>query len=372
MILIRLAEHRRAQGQNEHLVHLLVIEEAHRLLGHVPARGAEEAADPRGQAVETFSNLLSEVRAYGQGVVVADQVPVRLAPDVVKNTTLKVAHRSVSLDDRLALGGAMAMEPAQTVALTTLAVGEAVVFGSTDDAPLLLRIPRVKDLIAPLPPPDAMVQAHMSGWRADHRLTGSPRPFCVQTCADAPLECVAARRLAADARVQGTFAKLVLATIEEPGALDRGWGDWTGAVSARSPAGLNLNQLLRATAGHAADWFVHRRGAQGHWPYDATEDLGDLLRAVLLEKLDGHPEAATQEPRQAFRELASRLHARSFNPYPACEVVCTQSPRVCMYRSATESPSCSPGVAKIFGWAAGWLCSGHEHDGGGPWAGLFR
>src|SRR3712207_8615402 len=46
------------------------------------------------------SHLLSEIRAYGQAVIVVDQVPVKLAPDVLKNTNLKLAHRIVSGDDR--------------------------------------------------------------------------------------------------------------------------------------------------------------------------------------------------------------------------------------------------------------------------------
>ncbi|MBW5425937.1 DUF87 domain-containing protein, partial [Streptomyces sp. BG9H] len=139
LLLIRLVEHRRAQGQSRDLVHLLVVEEAHRLLENVQATSSEEAANPKGQAVETFSNLLSEIRAYGQGVIIADQVPVRLAPDVIKNSNLKITHRVIAGDDRAALAAAMAMDEAQARALITLGVGEAVVFSGGDDAPLLVR-----------------------------------------------------------------------------------------------------------------------------------------------------------------------------------------------------------------------------------------
>src|SRR5205814_269464 len=74
LLLIRLYEHRRAGGEVAGLQHLLVIEEAHRLLTNVGPRSSQEEADPRGKAVETFANLLSEIRAYGQGVIVADQI----------------------------------------------------------------------------------------------------------------------------------------------------------------------------------------------------------------------------------------------------------------------------------------------------------
>src|SRR5262249_11859816 len=95
LLLIRLYEYRRAANEFSGLQHLLVLEEAHRLLANVGRRTSEEEADPRGKAVDTFTNLLSEIRAYGQGVVIADQIPVKLAPDVIKNTNLKIAHRVV-------------------------------------------------------------------------------------------------------------------------------------------------------------------------------------------------------------------------------------------------------------------------------------
>ncbi len=80
LLLVRLAEYRRAQGQQSGLTHLFVVEDAHRLLGAAPRVRAENVADPRGSAVETFAHLLSEIRAYGQGVVIADQVPTPSPP----------------------------------------------------------------------------------------------------------------------------------------------------------------------------------------------------------------------------------------------------------------------------------------------------
>ena len=52
---------------------------------------------------ERVVSLLAEVRAYGQGIMIVDQIPTKLAPDVIKNTGLKIAHRIVSGDDRAVL-----------------------------------------------------------------------------------------------------------------------------------------------------------------------------------------------------------------------------------------------------------------------------
>ena len=46
LLLVRLVEHRRVQGQTDRLGHLLVVEEAHRLLGNVPRHTGEERRTP--------------------------------------------------------------------------------------------------------------------------------------------------------------------------------------------------------------------------------------------------------------------------------------------------------------------------------------
>ncbi len=333
LLLIRLAEYRRAKGQSSELAHLLVIEEAHRLLANVPMQASEESANPRGEAVQTFSNLLSEIRAYGQGVIIADQVPVRLAPDVMKNTNLKIAHRVVSADDREALAGAMAMDEPQSKALASLEVGEAVVFSGGDDAPLLVRIPLVKDGLAKVPPTDGRVREHMAGWRSSAGFDALffPQPFCPETCLT-PAACEAARRLAEDEYVQRTVTRTVLSSIDEGGAVDRLWEDLTAVVRARRPVRVPDTDLLRAFAGHASDWIATRRGVQGVWSYADTSEYRNRLREMFLGKLVGP--TAPVDRIAAFQQSARRLDMREFDPYVACHLVCTEVPRVCLYRSA--------------------------------------
>ena len=109
-VLIRLAEYLRL---------------THRAAGRAPGlrapdrrRGGAPAAAPRGtrragragaaaHAVELFAGLLAEIRAYGEGLVIAEQIPARLVPDVIKNTAVKVIHRLPAADDREAVGATM-------------------------------------------------------------------------------------------------------------------------------------------------------------------------------------------------------------------------------------------------------------------------
>ena len=102
---------------------LTLIEEAHRLLSR-PEAGDKAAA----LAVESFADMLAEVRKYGTGLIIADQIPAKLIPDVIKNTHCKIVHRLFAEDDRRAMGEAMMMDEEQRNFLPNLQTGEAIVF----------------------------------------------------------------------------------------------------------------------------------------------------------------------------------------------------------------------------------------------------
>jgi hypothetical protein len=139
--------------------------------------------------------------------------------------------------------------------------------------------------------------------------------------------------MAADEYVQRTLSRTVLSTIDEPGALDRLWEDLTAVVRARRPPTVPEGELLRAFAGHGSDWLANRRGAQAAWSFADTAEFRHRLRALLLHKLTGG--GANRGSLVArLQETVNRLHARRFEPYTACHVVCTQDPPVCLYRSA--------------------------------------
>ena len=140
-VLLRLVEHlrlarRHEAGPEPGLRHLTVVEEAHRLLRR-PDRNAGAGA----HAVELFAGLLAEIRAYGEGIVIAEQIPAKLIPDVVKNTAVKIVHRLPAADDREAVGATMNLSRAQSQYLVTLAPGEAAVSVDGMDHPLLARMP---------------------------------------------------------------------------------------------------------------------------------------------------------------------------------------------------------------------------------------
>jgi uncharacterized protein len=137
-VLVRLVEHLRMRQRHDPaagLQHLSVFEEAHRLLRR------SDQAGPAAHAVETFAGLLAEIRAYGEGLIVAEQIPSKLVPDVIKNTAVKIVHRLPAKDDRDAVGATMNITDAQSAFLVTLTPGEGAVFTDGMDYPVLVRMP---------------------------------------------------------------------------------------------------------------------------------------------------------------------------------------------------------------------------------------
>ena len=104
--------------------HLAVIEESHRVMTK-----CDSPELPQYRSNQMFASILSEVRAYGQGVMVVDQVPSRLIEDAVKNTNVKVIHKIVSADDTKLLAESVGMNTEQQNVIPKLSIGQAVLVG---------------------------------------------------------------------------------------------------------------------------------------------------------------------------------------------------------------------------------------------------
>lgn len=146
LLVIFINEYRQVQKEisgNEKatLKHLLVIEEAHRLLKNVDAeRSIESAGNPKGKAVEHFTNMIAEMRSYGQGVIVAEQIPTKLAPDVIKNSSTKIVQRIVSADDQQTIANTIGITGDDAIQLGTLETGYAYCHKEGMGLPTLVKI----------------------------------------------------------------------------------------------------------------------------------------------------------------------------------------------------------------------------------------
>ena len=149
LLVSRLYEWRKATFKNDQLRplrHVLVVEEAHRLLANIPDTSAnQELGNPRGKAVSAFVDMLSEVRAYGEGVVVVDQLPSRVSPNIVKGTGAKIVHRLLASDDRESVGGTMGLTEEQISDLSLLRTGQCVASQDGDLKAFQIQVPKCEE-----------------------------------------------------------------------------------------------------------------------------------------------------------------------------------------------------------------------------------
>lgn len=147
LLIIYLNEYRQVKQEidgSTGLKHLLVIEEAHRLLQNVPTERNEDLGNPKGKAVEHFTNMLAEMRSYGQGVIVAEQIPSKLAPDVIKNSSNKIIHRIIAKDDQEVIANTIGVYPEDAIYLGNSKVGYALCHKEGMVQPVIVKVDKVE------------------------------------------------------------------------------------------------------------------------------------------------------------------------------------------------------------------------------------
>lgn len=108
--------------------HVIFIEEAHNLIGSESEESPGQEADAKVSATAFIVKMLAEVRALKEGIVIADQLPTKMADEVLKNTGLKIGLRITSQDDRSLLGGTMSARGMQLEKMATFNPGHGLVF----------------------------------------------------------------------------------------------------------------------------------------------------------------------------------------------------------------------------------------------------
>jgi hypothetical protein len=352
LVLIALYEYYRSHGSptDSSVRHVTIIEEAHRLLTNVPASTDPEASNLRGKAVETFVNMLSEVRAYGEGFMIAEQIPTKLSPDVIKNTALKIMHRVVASDDRQVMGGAMNLDPSQLRQVVALGTGEAIVHGGGrygDDNAMLIKVKRAErdGLRAPT---DREVREAWERFRDQYNLhtVFVPYPTCHRHCGQGNVRCADAREIAEDGEVEEAFARFVLSLVA--GSLSRSEHELVALLQALYPAlcsevrarisGLreDLDQT-RCILTHSLYRYLDSRSAQYGWRYTtAAKMVGQLLPAVLTVAADQKIKGDARAKLQAFCEAYATNCRLGFEPFYGCSETCGR-PSLCLYRYSIET-----------------------------------
>ena len=327
LIMTRIYEYRRVQSTYNAALpaiqHLIVIEEAHRLLKNIKTEVETESANTRGQAVEAFTNMLAEIRAYGQGVLIAEQIPTKLAPDAIKNTNLKIIHRLVAADDREVLAQATNMEQTQSRFVGTLPPGRATVFSEQADHPLLIEAQDYKKARLSAYVSDKDVVAGMSALTSkayyepfmDYRkIIGAGSPQVDVAIYDG------AMNLVDRSEFPELWAALMIKIIRDPADGKPALVPIVNLVSSMTGTNdaANNQKILKAAILYASARALLLRSKSFHWEYPLVEEMRKTLSVGLIALADGQDVDAVNYLGQFVKKyrISSQV---SDGPFPGCE-----------------------------------------------------
>lgn len=103
--------------------HVILFEEAHNLIGPSTEKSGEKG-DTKVAATAFIVKMLAEVRALNEGIIIADQLPTAMAPEVIKNTSMKLGHKITAQDDRQLLGSTMSADEVQLERMASFRAGQ--------------------------------------------------------------------------------------------------------------------------------------------------------------------------------------------------------------------------------------------------------
>lgn len=145
--------------------HITLVEEAHRLLAkYMPG-------DPpnKRHGVEMFADMLAEIRKYGESLIIADQIPNKMTPEVLKNTNTKIIHRIFAEDDKDSIGNTVMLDKDQKEFLSNLEAGRAIFFSTGTEKALQVQIKQTFDTSRKAPGDEELVDAAMGYYCRTYR-----------------------------------------------------------------------------------------------------------------------------------------------------------------------------------------------------------
>lgn len=151
-------------GPRGALMHVTVLEEAHRLLARasVGALDAITGANTRAESVRAFCEAIAELRSVGEGFILSSQTPSALAEAAVANAGTRVLHRLESAADRDVMLNDLDASMLDRGLAARLRRGEAVMrWPERDDAEVILVRP-ASGVDSARVIPDSRVAQHMA------------------------------------------------------------------------------------------------------------------------------------------------------------------------------------------------------------------
>jgi len=362
ILLARLYEYRdveaRTSGTNTGLKHVTLVEEAHRLLTRTSTDFSnQETANPKGKAVESFCSMLSEIRAFGEGMLIAEQIPVKLAQDAIKNTNLKIMHRIVAKDDRELMGSTMNLNEKQVVYVSVMDRGETAVFSEGFSEPYLVKVPSY-------PASVQFVDAKMTTVREKDinrfmaRKTSTLRRVLGRHdgCRSCRYKCI--YREACEDFLSRTdknllFRKYILAVLEKPENLTRQYNTLRDDIVSDMKTVLDsddeTNDIMFCFLVNAGERLLTERCNQYGLSFDIRTTLvnayHDLINSYFAIPVKTQISGETGALLQNFLAQHRAAFTVTRGPFPGCNEFCKYK---CLFRYEVEPLAKDPSIAEEF------------------------
>jgi hypothetical protein len=313
-----------------------VIEEAHRLLGNY---GQENpyVGNTRGKAVETFTNILSEIRAYGEGFLIAEQIPMKLNLDVIKNTNLKVMHRVVAEDDRKIVGATMNIDERESDKVTSLNVGEAAVFSEGDDGPYHVKVPysKIEAKKGEREKEDEAIRKIMVGFSDAKNL--APFEGCTKYCKVICKYKQIGGEVSSSYKYSSQIPILTIAFLDNLSSAESIFLQLMEMGVDQGNRVKDLKGLKICAAIQAFETYFEELGSGYNWLYEDVERLKTAFLDLIMGSLDKYMISPTEfnitsideSKIQRFREVYFEV-CRGKQPTQYCKEICVDE--TCFYR----------------------------------------
>ena len=351
LLITKLYEYRKVEskriGNNRGLRHITLIEEAHRLLAKTSTDFSNlENVNTKAKAVETFCNILSEIRAFGEGMLIAEQIPEKLAQDAIKNTNLKIMHRIVAKDDRDLMGHTMNINENQNKFISTMDKGIAVIFSEGLNEPFLISIPHYLSSAKIVTEGKNSIKNNNINQFMVKRLKGFDQIFGKQDgCTQCKFKCVyrdAAEYMLSKIENKKLFTKYIFAIIEKSENLQLRYNLIKTSVLADMWASLkseeNANDLMFCFLINAGQYFIQEKANEYNLPSNK--------RFLLLKKYNDFINSYFSLPIKTLSSVETENYIKEFQkayidtlsivngPFPGCNEFCNFK---CVFRYDVES-----------------------------------
>ncbi len=330
-ILLSLSHYAKKRGNSEQLKHVVLIDDAHRLF------------ESEAKINSFFKNILSEIGAYGEGIVFSSQLPASLNSSILSNTGVKGIHRLTRSEDLNALSGAGFLSDSQKRDITTFATGFAITFADGMAQPIRCTFP------------NSFIrrEANGSGLEdGDEELLEAMKKFSAGRRDIAFIDDEWTLLVANHRNFRNLYNRFMLSFSN----------DYMQLVHFRSQIIREVQRILggRSNLGDLSEltWralvlathrYLQRKGEDNFWPHEEVRKLEK--RWLKLLKMAFNPGKKTPKLSlfeiQAWRNSFMKMSERDQGPYQSCGPCQAK----CAYRYEVNELTSDPGVSFDFNTA---------------------